>query len=165
MCAWYTGHTIVSPLSLFTQLFEDCTLVQRLTGPFWMKVIVTVVEDSGTSTPPILFNSVEQTCVLISRKWDLFRWRPFYGICFFCLDVSCRRRVVLRYRVSGGGEWKCGCLSYSCQGLFCLGGNVLWTEFLLSYSDNGWGVFLILGDKWLLFCTYMSWALSFHHLP
>ena len=39
-------------------------------------------------------------CVLVSRKWDLFRWRSFCGICFFCLDVGCRRRVVLRYRVN-----------------------------------------------------------------
>ena len=87
--------------------------MQRLAGPFWMKVIVAVVEDLGPSTTSILLDSVEQTFVLVSRKWNLFRWRAFCGICFFCLDVGCRRWVVLRYRVSAGVEWKSGCLSYT----------------------------------------------------
>ena len=118
VCAWYTGHAMVSPMSLLlAQLSEDCTLVQRWTGPFWMKVIVSVVENLGPSTPSILLDSVEQIFALGSRKWDLLRWRSFCDICFFCLDVGCRR-VVLRYRVSGRGEWKCWSLSYSCQGLF-----------------------------------------------
>ena len=78
--------------------------MQRLAGPFWMKVIVAVVEDLGSSTPSILLDSVEQTFVLVSRKLDLFRWRAFCGICFFCLNVGCRRGVVLRYRVFAGGE-------------------------------------------------------------
>ena len=46
--------------------------MQRSTGPFWMKVTDTVIEDFGPSTPSILLDSVEQTCVLVSRKWDLF---------------------------------------------------------------------------------------------
>ena len=98
-------HAIVSPTSLLSaQLSENCTLVQRLTGPFWMEVVGAVVEDLGPSTPSVLFDSVDQTFVLGYRKRDLFRWwRPFCDICIFCLDVGCRR-VVLRCRVFGGGE-------------------------------------------------------------
>ena len=44
---------------LLAQLSEDCTLVQGLTGPFWVKVIVTVAEDLGPSTPSIMLDSVE----------------------------------------------------------------------------------------------------------
>ena len=65
-----------------------------------MKVIVGVVKYLGPLTPFIMLDSVEQR-VLVSGKLELFQWRLFCGICFFCLDVGCRR-VVLRYRVSGG---------------------------------------------------------------
>ena len=51
--------------------------MQRLTGPFWMNVIITVMENLGPSTQSILLDSVEQTCVLVSRKWDFLRWRIF----------------------------------------------------------------------------------------
>ena len=64
---------------LLALLFEDRTLVQHLTGLLWIKVIVIVVEDLGSSTQSILLDSLEQTCVLVSRTWGLFRWRPFCG--------------------------------------------------------------------------------------
>ena len=63
-----------------------------------MKVIVGVVKYLGPLTPFIMLDSVEQR-VLVSGKLELFQWRLFCGICFFCLDVGCRR-VVLRYRVN-----------------------------------------------------------------
>ena len=63
-----------------------------------MKVIVGVVKYLGPLTPFIMLDSVEQR-VLVSGKLELFQWRLFCGICFFCLDVGCRR-VVLRYQVN-----------------------------------------------------------------
>ena len=46
--------------------------MQGLTAPFWLKVIVGVVEYLGPLTPSIMLDSVVQTCDLVSRKWDLF---------------------------------------------------------------------------------------------